>query len=144
MSNFRPPLQTHSFTSSALLHHRARAGLSAQTALETSQHRCTKQIEYSNATTSLSLQLQRLGTKGTTLQLELKVRLERMLEIGLSNPLCASQAAITTPPTATTKQTTTYHRSKSSGIRFRARGSRQEDTGMLKIPSRISKSLLST
>ena len=71
---FWAPIQTHSFTSSALLYHRARAGLSAQTALETSQHCCTtKQIEYLNATTSLSLQLQQLGTKGMTLQLELKV-----------------------------------------------------------------------
>jgi hypothetical protein len=67
MSNFEPPLQAYFFTSSALLHHRARAALSAQTALETSQHCCTKQIEYSNTTTSLSLQLQQLSTKGMTL-----------------------------------------------------------------------------
>ena len=46
----------------------------APLALKTSQHHCTtKQIEYSNATTSPSQQLQRLGTKGMTLQLELKM-----------------------------------------------------------------------
>ena len=146
MSNFGPPLQTHSFTSSALLHHRARAGLSAQTALEISQHYCTtKQIEYSNATASPSLQLQRLGTKGMTLQLELKVRSgETPRNMSLSNLLWESQAAITTPPTATTKQTTTYHRSKRSWVRFRAGESRREETGMLKLPCKISISQLST
>ena len=88
MSNFGLPLQTHSFTSSGLLHHRAQAGLPAQTALETGQHRCTKQIEYSNATTSPSLQLQRLSTKGMTLQLELKVRSrETPRNMSLSNLL---------------------------------------------------------
>jgi hypothetical protein len=87
------------------------AGLSAQTALKTSQHRCTtKQIEYPNAVTSPSLQLQRLGTKKMTLQLELEVQLaETPKNISLSNLLWESQAAITTPPTGTTKQTTTYH-----------------------------------
>jgi hypothetical protein len=88
MSNFRPPLQTYSFTSSAQLHYKARAALSAQTALKTSQHCYTKQIEYSNATTSLSLQLQRLSTKGMTLQLELKVQLrETLRNMSLSNLL---------------------------------------------------------
>jgi hypothetical protein len=53
MSNFGPPLQTHSFTSSAVLHHTARASLPTQPVLEISQHRCTtKQLEYSNATAS--------------------------------------------------------------------------------------------
>jgi hypothetical protein len=96
MSNFGPPLQTHSFTSSALLYHTARASLPTQPVLEIGQHRCTtKQLEYSNATTSPRLQLQRLGTKETILQPELK-------------------AAITIPPTTTTKQTTTSHQLKSS------------------------------
>jgi hypothetical protein len=89
MSNFGPPLQTYSFISSALLHYKARAALSAQIALKTSQHRCTtKQIKYANATTSPSLQLQRLGTKGMTLRLELKVRLgEIPRNMSLSNLL---------------------------------------------------------
>ena len=146
MSNFGPPLQTHSSASSALLHHTARASLSAQPVLEIGQHRCTtKQLKYSNATASPRLQLQWLGPKQTILQPELKVRLERVLEMSLANPLRTSQAAITTPLTATTKQkTTTSHQSKSSQVRFRARGSRQEDVGILKIPSSIWKSLLST
>jgi hypothetical protein len=37
MSNFGHPLQTYYVTSSALLHYTARAGLSAQPALETSR-----------------------------------------------------------------------------------------------------------
>ena len=65
MSNFGHPLQIQCFLSSALLYCAATAGLSAQPALQTSQHRCiTKQIEFSSATTSLSVQLQRLSTKG--------------------------------------------------------------------------------
>jgi len=140
MSHFGPPLQTHSPTSSAVLHHTSRASLPTQPVLEIGQHRCTtKQIEY-----SLRLQSQRFGTKETILQPKLKVRLERMLETSLSNLLCASQAVITTPLTATMKQTTTSHQSNSSRVRFRTRGSRQEDAGILKIPSSISKSLLST
>jgi hypothetical protein len=70
MSNFGPPLQIHSFITSAILH-RAQAHLSAEIALEISQHHCPAQIEYSIATTSPRLQLQWLGTKGMTLQLEL-------------------------------------------------------------------------
>lgn len=142
MSNSRTPFQTHSFTSNALLHYTARA---TQPVLEIGQHRyTTKQLEHSNATTSPRLQLQRLSTKETILQPELKVRLERMLETSLSNLLYISQAAITTPPTATTEQTTTSHQLKSSWVRFRTRGSRQQDARILKIPSSISKSLLST
>jgi hypothetical protein len=65
------PLETHSFTSSAILH-RAQAHLSAEIALETSQHHCPTQIDYSIAT-SPSLQLQWFGTKGMILRLEFKV-----------------------------------------------------------------------
>jgi len=65
--------------------------------------------------TSLSLLLQRFGTKGMTLQLELKVQLgETLRNISLSNLLWELQAAITTPPTETSKQTTTYYQSKIS------------------------------
>ena len=67
MSNFGPPLQAHPPTGSVLLHHRAPTGLSAQKALETSQHRRIKHIEYPNATISPNLQLQRLGIKVMTL-----------------------------------------------------------------------------
>jgi len=88
MSNFRLPLLTYSFTRSVLLYHRAQAALFTQTALKPSQHCCTKRIEYSNATTNLSLQLQRLSTKGITLQLEPKVQLrETSRNMSLSNLL---------------------------------------------------------
>ena len=139
--NSGTPFQTRSLTSRTLLHYTA--SLPTQPVLEISQHCCTtKQLQYSNATTS-PLQSHGLSTKESILQPELKVRFERMLETSMSDPLC-TQAAITTPPAATMKQTTTYHRSKSSGIRFRTRGSRQEDTRILIIPSRISRTLFLT
>ena len=62
--------------------------------------------------------------------------------MNLANLLCVSQAAITTPPTATMKQTTIYPRSTSSWL-FRARGSRR-DTRTLRIPPSISKRLFLT
>jgi hypothetical protein len=93
----------------------------------------TKQIEHLNATTCPSLQLQRLGTKGMALQLELKVRSgETPRNMSLSNLLWESQAPITISPTAT-KQTTTCHRLKRSWVRVRAVESRREETAAFQV-----------
>jgi hypothetical protein len=84
--NSGTPFQTRSLTSRTLLHYIA--SLPTQPVLEISQHCCTiKQLQYSNAKTS-PLQSHGLSTKETILQPELKVRLERMLETSLSDPLC--------------------------------------------------------
>lgn len=55
-------------------------------------------------------------------------------KLSLSNLLWESQAAITTPLTATTKQTT-CHRSKRTWVRFCGKSSRQKDARIPKILS---------